>query len=202
MEKLSHLPFDPHVAGVDEAGRGPLAGPLVVAAVLLPAGFDATGLDDSKKLKATQRESHFARVIKVARYHVEVVSVEVVDEKNILRATLEAMALCLLMVGAKRGRVDGNQHPVGAPCPCELLVKGDGRDAAIAAASILAKVTRDRLMTAAAQEYPGYGWETNMGYYDDRHVEALHRLGPTPLHRRSFDPLRTMLAQPCLFLDA
>ena len=129
------------IAGVDEAGRGPLAGPLVVAAVLLPRGFDARGLDDSKKIASTQREHLFKRVVKGAQYHIEVVSVEDVDRKNILRATLEAMSMCLLMVGASRGRVDGNALPIGAPCPCEAWVKGDGRDASIAAASILAKVS-------------------------------------------------------------
>lgn len=202
MNQPTLLPFDPDVAGVDEAGRGPLAGPLVVAAVLLPRGFDASGLNDSKKLTAAQREAHYLRVFTHARYHIEVVPSSVVDAKNILRATLEAMALCLYMVGAKSARVDGNQQPIGAHCPCETLVQGDGRDAAIAAASILAKVTRDRLMTHAATVYPGYGWETNMGYHVPEHVEAIYRLGPTPLHRRSFDPLRSMLAQPCLSLDA
>lgn len=187
---------------MDEAGRGPLAGPLVVAACLLPRGFDCEGLDDSKKLTAPQREELFIRVTAHALYHVEVVPVEEIDRKNILRATLEAMALCLHRVGARKARVDGNQHPVDPPCPCELVVQGDGRYACIAAASVLAKVTRDRLMVEAARIYPGYGFETNMGYHAPEHIRGLKLYGPTAIHRKSFDPVRSMLAQPCLGFDA
>jgi len=174
---------------------------LVVAACLLPQGFDCGGLDDSKKLTPAQREEMFDRVTRLARYHIEVVSVEDIDRKNILRATLEAMAWCLSQVGAARARVDGNQHPVDPPCPCELVVQGDGKFACIAAASVLAKVTRDRLMVEAATAYPGYGFETNMGYHAPEHIRGLELYGPTPIHRKSFDPVRSMLAQPCLGFD-
>lgn len=189
---------------MDEAGRGPIAGPLVVAAVVLPLGFNAEGLNDSKKLTREQREEQFDRIRGSADYSVIVVPPETVDRLNILRATLEAMSEAIRTLATKvdLAVIDGNQHPIDAPCPCELIIKGDGHRSEIAAASILAKVTRDRLMVEASETYPGYGFESHFGYHRPEHIEALNRLGPCPLHRRSFEPIRTMVNQPCLiFVD-
>ena len=201
---MSCLPFVPGVAGVDEAGRGPIAGPLVVAAVVLPAGFDAEGLNDSKKLTREQREDQFDRIKAGTDYSIVVVPSETVDRLNILRATLEAMseAIRSLTSRVELAVIDGNRHPIDPPCACELIIKGDGHRSEIAAASILAKVTRDRWMVEASEMYPGYGFESHFGYHRPEHIEALNRLGPCPLHRRSFEPVRTMVNQPCLtFVD-
>jgi len=197
---LTPLPFEPGVAGVDEAGRGPIAGPLVVAAVMLPSRFDTFGLDDSKRLTRGERELQFDRIVAGAEYAIITVPTEEVDRVNILRATLNAMSQALrdLPGHAYRAVIDGNQYPIDPPCPCDLIVKGDSHRAEIAAASILAKVTRDRLMVAAAETYPGYGFDTHFGYHRPDHIEALERLGPCPLHRRSFEPIKTMVNQPCL----
>lgn len=194
------LPFTPGVAGVDEAGRGPLAGPVVVAAVVLPEGFDAEGVMDSKQLTAPQREAAFDRILGAAAWHVEVVDPIEIDRHNILRATLLAMSRCLaaLEPTPPSARIDGNALPPEPCCACETWVKGDGRDAAIAAASILAKVTRDRLMVTAAAQFPGYGFESNYGYAAPDHLAALREIGPCPIHRRSFEPVKTMVNQPCL----
>ncbi len=194
------LPFEPGVAGVDEAGRGPIAGPLVVAAAMLPDGFDSYGLDDSKKLTRDQREVQYERIVAHALYSIIVVPPDEVDRLNILKATLTAMgrAIKTLPGNAIKAVIDGNQHPLDAPCPCELIVKGDSHRAEIAAASILAKVTRDRLMIEAGLDYPGYGFETHFGYHRPDHIIALQQLGPCPLHRRSFEPVKTMVNQPCL----
>ncbi|MBX3112863.1 MAG: ribonuclease HII [Fimbriimonadaceae bacterium] len=194
------LLFAPHVAGVDEAGRGPLAGPVVVAAVVLPLGFDTQGVVDSKRLTPADREAAFDRIVAAAAWHIEVVGPADIDRHNILRATLAAMSRCLagLTPRPRSARIDGNALPPDPCCPCEAWVKGDGRDAAVAAASILAKVTRDRLMVSAAEEFPGYGFESNFGYAAPGHLAALRELGPCPLHRRSFEPVKTMVNQPCL----
>ncbi len=191
------------MAGVDEAGRGPLAGPVVVAAVVLPEGWDSAGIDDSKSLSRSQREEAFARITDEAAYWIETVSVEEIDRLNILHATLAGMTRCLnnLRQRPQEARVDGNTLPLGVCCRCEAWVKGDSRDAAIAAASILAKVTRDRWMAAAADDHPGYGFESHFGYAAPSHLEAIARLGPCPIHRRSFEPVKSMLNQPCLMLD-
>lgn len=192
------LPFSPRIAGVDEAGRGPVAGPLVVAAVCLPEGFNATGLNDSKKLTHEQRDHHFQRIIEGAEFSIVIIGHEEIDRLNILRATLLGMsqALCELPIPPESARIDGNQLPVNPPVPCETLVKGDSKDAAIAAASILAKVTRDRLMIEADARYPGYGFADHYGYHTPVHLEALNRLGPCPIHRRSFEPIKSMVNQP------
>ncbi|MBS1708591.1 MAG: ribonuclease HII [Armatimonadetes bacterium] len=194
------LPFTPGVAGVDEAGRGPLAGPVVVAAVVLSEGFDTSGVNDSKQLTLLQREAVYERIKSSATFHVEVVDPADIDRHNILRATLLAMSRCLAALDPApiSARIDGNAFPPEPCCPCETWVKGDGRDAAIAAASILAKVTRDRLMVLAASEFPGYGFESNYGYAAPDHLAALRELGPCRIHRRSFEPVKTMVNQPCL----
>lgn len=181
------------VAGLDEAGRGPLAGPVVAAAVILPARLPRllrTELDDSKVLSAKMRETLYAAVTDCATWAVGLADVEEIDRINILRATFAAMGRAVTSLDAAVDcvLVDGNQKPP-LPCRCECVVGGDGLSLSIAAASVVAKVTRDRLMIRYAEEYPGYGWETNMGYGTRAHQEALRRLGPSPLHRKSFWPV-------------
>ena len=191
------------VAGVDEAGRGPLAGPVVVAAVILPARGVPDGLADSKVLDEARREALFPRILDCAVAHaVVVVGVEEIDRVNILQATLAGMrrALEALRPAAARALIDGNCLPKGLPCPAEALVGGDAREPAISAASILAKVTRDRLLVEAESRWPGYGFARHKGYGTPEHLEALARLGPCPEHRRSFAPVRALMAPP-LFGD-
>jgi ribonuclease HII len=181
------------VAGIDEAGRGPLAGPVVAAAVVLPARLPAIlteRLDDSKKLTATRREALYEVIAGCAAVGVGIADVDEIDRINILRATFAAMGRALTGLGmaVDVALVDGNQKPPLA-CRVECLVGGDGLSLSIAAASIIAKVTRDRLMLRLAEQFPGYGWERNMGYGTAEHRAALTRLGPTPHHRRSFAPV-------------
>ena len=177
-------------AGTDEAGRGPLAGPVVAAAVVLPAGFDRKGLNDSKKLAVEVRARLEQRILAEARFHIEFAWPEEIDEKNILRASLAAMSRSVLALGAIEGvLVDGNQVPPGIGVPVETVVKGDGKFAEIAAASILAKQARDRYMVESAQLYPEYGFDRHFGYPTPEHFEALNRLGPCPIHRKSFAPV-------------
>jgi ribonuclease HII len=185
------------VAGVDEAGRGPLAGPVVAAAVVLEPGRMPAGLDDSKKLGARTRERLFAELMAVAEVGIGTASVEEIDSLNILRAAHLAMerALAALAPSPDLALVDGNLLPRALPCPGRALVGGDARCLSIAAASVVAKVTRDRIMVDLAQQHPGYGWERNMGYPSAAHRAALARLGPTPHHRRSFRPVHNILYQ-------
>ena len=190
------------VAGVDEAGRGPLAGPVVAAAVVLTAKSFPRGVGDSKQLSPEIREDLFPRIHAACAVGVGVCSVEEIDSLNILRASLLAMrrALDALPLIPTAALVDGNQPPE-FPCPVTCVVEGDGRCLSIAAASVIAKVTRDRIMRDLALRHIGYGWETNFGYATPEHRAALRRLGPTPLHRRSFAPVRALL-QPELFIEA
>lgn len=194
------------VAGVDEAGRGPLAGPVVAAAVILDSvlapSLSSTllaGLTDSKKLSAGRREHFFGILTSHAAITVAVASADVaeIDSLNILRATHAAMARALrgLFPAADAALVDGLPVP-GLPCPAEAIVGGDGLSLSIAAASVVAKVTRDRLMEALDGQYPGYGFARHKGYGTKEHLDALARLGPCPCHRRSFRPV----AQPELDL--
>ncbi len=189
-------------AGADEAGRGPLAGPVLAAAVILPDGFDLIGIDDSKKLDASQRDALADRIRARAIFHVELGSVEEIDRINILHASMEAMAraVCALPGPITRVYIDGNRVPVGLPYPGEAVVKGDGKFACIAAASILAKTTRDALMVELADEFPGYGFEKHFGYPTPEHLAALSKLGPCRIHRKSFGPVRAFL-QPCLTFE-
>jgi ribonuclease HII len=187
------------VAGIDEAGRGPWAGPVVAAAVVLdlatlPADL-LTGLDDSKKLTAPRRAALFARLESCACIGVGRAEVAEIDRLNILVATLLAMqrAVAALPLTPCLALVDGNRAP-DLPCPVTCVIGGDGRSLSIAAASIVAKITRDRLMADLAGLYPGYGWETNVGYGTREHRHALARLGVTPHHRRSFTPINKMLS--------
>lgn len=174
--------------GIDEAGRGPLAGPVCAAAVILPAGWEPVGLDDSKKLTERQREQLYGEIIShAAAWSVAYADEGEIDRVNILQATFLAMRRALegLSLQPSFALVDGNRDPVlGIPARCE--VKGDGRYACIAAASVLAKVSRDRLMAEYEKQYPGYGFGQHKGYPTRQHYEAIARLGICPIHRRSF----------------
>lgn len=197
------LPFTPGVAGVDEAGRGPLAGPLVVAAVCLPRGFPCAGLTDSKLLSPAARAKWFDVLVNEAAHSIVVVGVDMIDRVNIFQATMWGMAEAVsrLQPAATSAVIDGNALPPGLACDAECLVKGDSRNAAIAAASVLAKVTRDRLMDEADALHPGYGFAEHHGYGCPSHIAAIEKLGPCPIHRRSFEPVKTMVNQPCLIFD-
>ena len=186
--------FPEPLAGVDEAGCAPLAGPVVAAAVILDRTKFPRGIDDSKKLPITAREAIFGRLEKVARIGVGMASVEEIDTLNIYWARMLAMARAVEALGLEPAwvLVDGNACPRWER-PSKAIVAGDTKCRSIAAASIVAKVVRDRLMANHAREYPGYGWETNRGYGTPEHYRALDRLGCTPLHRRSFAPVRELL---------
>ena len=185
------------VAGVDEAGRGPLAGPLVVAAVVFdPARPRINGLDDSKQLTAARREFLYARIVERAlAWQVVFVEVDEIDRINIFQATMLGMRLALQGVAHAAGiaRIDGNHLPPSLPCPAEAWIGGDARDRSIMAASILAKVSRDRAMIEMHAHHPQYGFDEHKGYSTPAHLTALRAHGPCPQHRRSFAPVRTML---------
>ncbi len=188
------------VAGVDEAGRGPLAGPVVAGAVILPKRVPSVlsaELDDSKKLSERKRALLYDIVTTECRWAVGVAEVEEIDRLNILRATFLAMDRAVRGLGCAVdcALVDGNQRPPLDCATIECVVGGDGLSLSIAAASIIAKVTRDRLMAELAAAHPGYGWESNAGYGTREHLDGLRRLGVTPHHRRSFEPIRLLLAQ-------
>ncbi len=178
-----------HVAGVDEVGRGPLAGPVVAAAVLLPDGFQPDGINDSKKLSARQRGAAFERICReAAGIGLGVIDAEIIDRINILQASLLAMATAIDQLDPSPDYllVDGNQ-PVKRPIRQTTLIRGDSRSVSIAAASIVAKVTRDRLMEDYHRLYPAYGFARHKGYPTRAHREALQTLGGCPIHRRSFN---------------
>lgn len=187
------------VCGVDEAGRGPWAGPVVAGAVVLdPLTLpDALrlGLDDSKKLTAKKRESLWAALQDHADVGLGVATVEEIDRLNILQATFLAMRRAIegLSSTPDFALIDGNRVP-DLPCPARCVVKGDAKALSIAAASIAAKVSRDAMMVELAERHPGYGWEKNAGYGVKAHADALRRLGVSPAHRKSFAPIRKMLS--------
>lgn len=184
------------IAGIDEAGRGPLAGPLVVAAVILNPDRPIAGLGDSKALSEKKRKALFERICEQAlAFHICVIPVEQIDRLNIFQVTLQGMrqALCALSPAATRARIDGNRLPPNLPCPAEAWVKGDARDPAIGAASILAKVERDRLLRQLHLRWPHYGFDRHKGYGTAAHLAALRQHGPCPEHRRSFAPVRQQL---------
>ena len=185
------------VAGVDEVGRGPLAGPVTAAAVVLDPARMPVGLADSKALTVARRETLFQAIMESAIVCVAHASVEEIDRLNILRASHLAMERAVAGLGIAVGHVlvDGNLIPAGLKGRAEAIVKGDARSWSIAAASIIAKVTRDRIMVDLAQQHPGYGWEANAGYPTKQHLEALQNLGVTPWHRRSFKPVHNILYQ-------
>lgn len=185
------------IAGVDEVGRGPLAGPVTAAAVVLDPDNIPEGMNDSKKLSAKKRDILYDRIMETAQVSVVHVSVQEIDRINILNASLLAMtrALAGLQQVPAHALIDGNKIPKDLPMPATALVKGDGRSLSIAAASIVAKITRDRLMTELASQFPGYGWERNAGYPTKIHQAALVEQGVTPHHRRSFAPVHKILYQ-------
>lgn len=183
------------VVGVDEVGRGPLAGPVTAAAVRLDPENIPDGLADSKTLTAVRRERLCAHIMEIAHVSIAHASVEEIDAMNILRASHLAMERAVAALPADYALVDGNLLPKGLAIPAEAVVKGDAKSLSIAAASICAKVTRDRLMVDLAQQYPGYGWEVNAGYPTKFHLDALLNLGVTPFHRRSFRPVHNILYQ-------
>lgn len=187
------------VAGVDEAGRGALAGPVVAAACALPMGVDIADVTDSKRMTPQRRAAAFAAITAPdsgVLWGVGVVGPERIDEVNILRATMEAMRAAIEDVvrraptAACYALVDGNRVPDGLPCPARSVVKGDGQEFAIGAASVVAKVTRDRILAAHHAEWPGYGFDRHSGYPTAAHLRALADRGPCPIHRRSFAPLK------------
>lgn len=187
------------IAGVDEAGRGPLAGPVAVAAVVFdPARPRINGLDDSKQLTAARRDQLYDRIIERAlAFHIVMMDVTEIDTLNIFQATMLGMRRAVEGVAhvAQFARIDGNKIPKGLPCPAEALVGGDAIDRAIMAASILAKVSRDRFMLELHQHHPDYGFDQHKGYGTPAHLAALRRHGPCPQHRRSFAPVRACLVQ-------
>jgi ribonuclease HII len=185
------------VAGVDEVGRGPLAGPVTAAAVVLDPARLPPGLNDSKVLTAKRREALFDRIMEVAQVSVAHASVEEIDRLNILYASHLAIerAVAGLMPAPDSLLIDGNLIPAGLTIKAQAIVKGDARSLSISAASIIAKVTRDRIMVGLAQQHPGYGWETNAGYPSKSHISALQSIGVTPHHRRSFRPVHNILYQ-------
>ena len=181
------------IVGVDEAGRGPLAGPVVAAAVYLPEKFDTSGIKDSKKISAKKREGLFSRILRECQVGVGIVSAEEIDQLNILQATMLAMRMATeeLKVQFDKVIVDGNR------CPeirnCESIIKGDDKFVQISAASIIAKVTRDRMMIELSRKYPVYGFEKHKGYGTKDHIEALDIYGPIKgVHRFSFAPVKDL----------
>lgn len=182
-----------HVAGVDEAGRGPWAGPVVAAAIILPTrlpSFLTQNIDDSKKLSKSKRETLYRQLTEFSDIGIGISSVSEIDYTNILQATMTAMrrALSALSTTPKFALIDGNHIP-SLPFPAKAIVKGDRRSLSIAGASIVAKVTRDKIMCDLSAEYPGYGWERNKGYGTAEHRHALAVFGPTNMHRLSFAPI-------------
>ena len=176
------------IAGVDEAGRGPLAGPVVAAAVIFPNDLWIDGVNDSKKIPEKKRDRLYAEIISSASaYGIGIIDNEEIDRINILQASLKAMKIAVGRLSALPDLilVDGNKSFL-SNAPTKTVVKGDSKSFAIAAASIIAKVTRDAIMVKAAEEYPYYNWEKNKGYPTKHHIEAVKKYGPTPLHRKTF----------------
>lgn len=195
-ERAARAQGHTHVAGVDEVGRGPLAGPVLAAAVILDPDRLPEGLDDSKRLTARARMQLFDAIQASARVGLGEASVAEIDSLNILRASHLAMIRAISALGdADFALVDGNLLPQGLGLPAQAVIGGDARSLSIAAASIMAKVTRDRIMVDLAQQHPGYGWERNAGYPTAEHRRALETLGVTPWHRRSFAPVHKILCQ-------
>jgi ribonuclease HII len=194
LEEVSLRLHGGPICGVDEAGRGPWAGPVVAAAVILDPDDIPAGIADSKALDADARERLYPRIVETSLVGVGIAEVERIDRDNILHATMWAMqqAVAQLPGMPRLALIDGNRAPL-LKCETRTIVKGDARCLSIAAASIIAKVTRDRLMIALAHECPGYGFERHKGYGTPEHSAALARLGVSPYHRRSFKPVQLAL---------
>ena len=197
FESAAQLRGYKRIAGVDEVGRGPLAGPVTAAAVVLDPARIPDGLNDSKKLSKKKCEALYLQLMEVADVSIAHATVEEIEEHNILRASHIAMVRAIegLKAAPDYCLIDGNMTPRGLTLPSETIIKGDARSVSISAASIMAKICRDCVMLSLAQQHPGYGWETNMGYGSKRHISALQELGITPYHRRLFKPVHNILWQ-------
>ena len=185
-----------HIAGVDEAGRGPLAGPVTVAAVILDPTHPIAGLNDSKQLSERKREALYPLILERAlAWRIEFVEADEIDRLNILQATLTGMQRALegLAITPQHALIDGNRIPNHLPCPATAIIGGDASEPAISAASILAKVSRDRRMLELHAHYPHYGFDRHKGYPSAAHRAALLVHGPCPEHRRSYAPVRALL---------
>ncbi len=183
------------IAGVDEAGRGPLAGPVVAAAVILPHKLKIKGLDDSKKLSRKRRERLYLQITERAvSFAIGIVSEKVIDKINILKATHLAMREAVESLTATPDFliIDGKRKVKGFNIPAQMIPSGDAKASSIAAASIIAKVTRDRIMALFHRKYPVYGFKKHMGYATEEHIEALMKHGPSPIHRKSFEPVASL----------
>ena len=182
------------IAGIDEVGRGPLVGPVVASAVILPETFYLPGINDSKKLSEAKRELFYEKIIEEAiAVGTGVVHNEEIDQINIYEATKKAMITAVAHLSQQPDHLLIDAMELNLPIPQLSIIKGDAKSVSIAAASIVAKVTRDRMMKEYAKEYPHYGFEHNMGYGTSVHLDALHVYGVTPWHRRSFSPIKEMV---------
>jgi ribonuclease HII len=193
-EKELRLQGFTHIAGIDEVGRGPLAGPVVTAAVILPHDFFLAGLNDSKKLSETKREEYYEYIRENAiSIGVGMVHAEEIDSINIYQATKKAMNEAIVHLPVQPDYLLIDAMKIHSPFPSQSIIKGDSKSISIAAASIIAKVTRDRMMKEYAVKYPGYAFEKNAGYGTKDHLMGLKRFGVTPLHRKSFAPVKELL---------
>jgi ribonuclease HII len=195
LEARARANFGTLIAGIDEAGRGPLAGPVVAAAVILPRRWRGPDLDDSKKLSPRRRAHLAGEILRIGIVSIATAAPARIDKMNILQATLWAMARAVngLSERPHAALIDGRDVPRGLPCPGQAIIKGDARSVTIAAASIMAKTARDQMMVAMGAHWPDYGFERHMGYGTKAHLAALRHFGPTVLHRRSFAPVRAAL---------
>lgn len=184
------------IAGIDEVGRGPLAGPVVAAAVILPDDFQILGIDDSKKLTETKREELYELIRSTAvSIGIGIIEAQEIDTINIYEATKKAMYVALNELHISPDFLLVDAMKLTTPIPSEAIIKGDSKSISIAAGSIIAKVTRDRMMKELAQSFPEYRFEQNMGYGTKEHIEALQLYGATPYHRRSFAPIKELIKQ-------
>lgn len=191
-----------HIIGLDEAGRGPMAGPLVVAGVIFPRGFYDERINDSKKLTAKKREALYDVIIEQAdAYYIQIMSVEEVDALNVYRASQEGMFRCIEKIDLKPDYALSDAMPLENVIPHTSIIKGDAKSLSIGAASILAKVTRDRIMIDYAKIYPQYGFEKHKGYPTKAHKEALMKYGVTPIHRKSFAPVQEAMHKQMSLFD-
>lgn len=189
-QKYRNLGYQ-HIAGIDEVGRGPLAGPVVTAAVILPSDFYLPGLNDSKKLSEQKREEYFEIIQSQATaIGVGMIHVDEIDRINIYEATKKAMIAAIVHLNVQPDFLLIDAVRLDTPYPIEAIIKGDGKSISIAAASIIAKVTRDRLMSDIGKKYPEYGFAKNMGYGTKEHLAAIQKFGITPYHRKSFSPIK------------